>query len=326
MSYSFVIPPKFEVMWEAGDLIRRGALLINAQGGGIVAHLQETGALAAVQPLGSFLSPVTGISSVGSFVTGTIGVVQNEQIKRRIDRMQSMLGAMQGLQVANIATSIASLGVSAAGTAIVCQRIDKLRRDIQSTQDSVTAFRDEWRASELQQLLDRAMNRVERIDSASVRVDRKSLLTEAEQVLDETYGAMHGRLKLLFTQQSIPLDTLRLLLDGLAVTGGAQIKALFLLEEPMAAKDQSLRQFEKLARLTTEMPVDLLIDRLGGTATAESDAIDVAATLTETRLRVAGLPSLVDQLQKQGLATRAYLEAAEAESDAPLMFLPVDEE
>jgi hypothetical protein len=103
MTYSFVVPPELQAMWEAGKLIRRGALLINANGGGIVAHLQETGAFSAIQPLGSVLSSLTGVTSAGSLVTGAISVVQNEQIKRRIDVMQSMLGAMQGLQVATLA-------------------------------------------------------------------------------------------------------------------------------------------------------------------------------------------------------------------------------
>jgi hypothetical protein len=321
MTYSFVVPPELQAMWEAGKLIRRGALLINAHGGGIVAHLQETGAFSAIQPLGSFLSSMTGVASAGSFVTGAIGVVQNEQIKRRIDTMQSMLGAMHGLQVATLAGSIASLGVSAAGTAIVCQRLEKLRRDVQSTQDSVLAFRDEWRANELQQLLERATNRIERVDGAAARVDRKPLLTEAEQVLHETFDAMHNRVKLLYTREAIPIESLRLLLDGMAVAGGAQIKALFLLDESTAAKDQALRQFQKFARLTTDMPADLLAERMGGTEVAEQHARDVAVTLSETRHRIASLPSLVDQLDLQGISARGYLETAEAEADAPLMIL-----
>ena len=323
MTYSFVVPPELQAMWEAGKLIRRGALLINANGGGIVAHLQETGAFSAIQPLGSALSSLTGVTSAGSLVTGAISVVQNEQIKRRIDVMQSMLGAMQGLQVATLAGSIASLGVSAAGTAIVCQRLEKLRRDVQSTHDSVLAFRDEWRAYELQQLLERATNRVERVDGAAVRVDRRPLLTEAEQVLHETFDAMHNRVKLLYTREAIPIDSLRLLLDGMAVTGGAQIKALFLLDEPIAAKDQASRQFQKLTQLTTEMPADLLVGRLGGTDAAEQNARDVAVTLLETRHRVASLPSLVDHLGLQGISARSYIEVAEAEDDAPLMIMQV---
>jgi hypothetical protein len=311
-------------MWEAGKLIRRGALLINAHGGGVVAHLQETGAFSAIQPVGSVLSSLTGVNSAGSMVTGAISVVQNEQIKRRIDTMQSMLGAMQGLHVATLAGSIASIGVSAAGTAIVCDRLDKLRRDVQSTQDSVVAFRDEWRASELQRLLERATNRVERVDGAAARVDHMPLLSEAEQVLHETFDAMHSRVKLLYTQEAIPIDNLRVLLDGMAVTGGAQIKALFLLDEPMAAKDQALRQFQKLARLTTDMPADRLAERMGGTEVAEQHARDVAVTLSETRHRVASLPSLVDHLDQQGISARGYLEAAEAETDAPLMIMQVD--
>ncbi|MDO5759144.1 MAG: hypothetical protein Q4P24_17105 [Rhodobacterales bacterium] len=324
MTYSFDVPPDLQAMWESGKLIRKGALLINAHGGGIVAHLQETGALSAIQPLGSVLSSLTGVTSAGSLFTGAVSVVQNEQIKRRIDAMQSTLGAMHSLQVATLVGSIASLGVSAAGTAIVVRRLNKLRSDVQSTHDSVRAFRDEWRANELQQLLERATNRIERVDGAKARVDRRPLLTEAEQVLHETFDAMHNRVTLLYTQEAIPIDSLRLLLDGMAVTGGAQIKALFLLDEPMAAKDQALRQLQKLTRLTTELPADRLAERLGWTEAAEQNARDVALTLSETRHRVASLPSLVDHLNMKGISARSHLEAAEAEGDAPLMVMEVD--
>lgn len=186
------------------------------------------------------------------------------------------------------------------------------------------AFRDEWRANELQQLLERATNRIERVDGAAARVDRKPLLTEAEQVLHETFDAMHNRVKLLYTREAIPIESLRLLLDGMAVAGGAQIKALFLLDESTAAKDQALRQFQKFARLTTDMPADLLAERMGGTKVAEQHARDVAVTLSETRHRIASLPSLVDKLDLQGISARGYLETAEAEADAPLMILQVD--
>lgn len=37
MSYLFSVPPQYQALVEAGKLIRRGALLINSDGGGIVA-------------------------------------------------------------------------------------------------------------------------------------------------------------------------------------------------------------------------------------------------------------------------------------------------
>ncbi|MCE6967034.1 hypothetical protein [Cereibacter sphaeroides] len=324
MTYSFAIPLEFQAMWEAGKLIRRGALLINAHGGGIVAHLQETGALSAVQPLRSILSAITGATSMGSLLTGAVCIYQNEQIKHRIDAMQQTLGIMQGLQVATLAGSIASLGVSAAGTAIVCRRLELLRSEVQATQDSVQAFHEEWRANELQQLLERAANRVERVDSAVARIDGKTVLNEAEQVLHETFDAMHNRVRMIYARDAVSIEHLKLLLDGMAVAGGAQIKALFLLDDPMAVKDQAIWQFRKLASLTTAMPADVLAQRLGGTDESEKHARDFTVMLSEARNRVASLPSLVDQLDHRGISTRTYLEAAESQTEAPLMILPTE--
>lgn len=323
MIYSFAVPPELQASLAIGKVIRRGALLINANGGGIVAHLQETAALSKMA--GAFSNPLTMASSIGSLATGSINVLQNEQIKRRIDVMQEMLGTAQGLQIATLATSMAAIGVSAAGTALVCKRIDDLCKDLDRLESTVTSFRDEWRTAELQGLLEKAMTRVERIDSARKRGDGRPVLQEAEQVLHDVFDAMVGRGNTLFARQALPVDALRIILDGISISGSARIKALFILDEPESAKDTALRQLAKLGEMTMSMPADRLIGKLQGTEAAKDIAKQVMVTMSETRNRLASVPSLIDHLASIDLKPSAYLAAAEEEGEAPLMISTVIE-
>ncbi|SFQ05042.1 hypothetical protein [Tranquillimonas alkanivorans] len=323
MSYIFAIPPQYQALFEAGKLIRRGALLINAEGGGIVAHLQETSALAKIA--GSLVNPLAMVSQVGGLATGAISVVQNEQIKHRIETMQQMLGMMQGLQVATLATSLVGLGVSAAGTALVCQRIETLRRELQHLGEDVVAFRDEWRMTDLQNLLDRAMTRVERIGTARSRANARAVLEEADPVLHETFNAMMSRGKILMAADAISVDALRIVLDGLSISGSARTRALFLLDEPEEARTSAEAQTMAMTQLTLAMPADRLATKIADVSVPKDAALQIASIISETRHRTASIPSLIDHLAVRDIQPSAYLAAAEEEAEAPLMFFPVSE-
>lgn len=321
MAYTFDIPPNLRALYEAGQLVRKGALLINSKSGGIVAHLQETGGMASLLEFLPLVKTINSGSSIVAAVTGVVGVVQNEQIKRRIDTMQKMLESMQGMQLAGLLASVASLGVSAAGTALILRRFDGLRGDLVGVKDEVASFRVEWSAEELEKLIGRAQHKVERAQSARSRRDAKPLLHDADVVLDEVFDMMHRRVELIFRQDRIPTTALALLFDGMAMASAAHFKTLFLLEEPEAAKDLAQRQFRKFADLTIMMPADKLVGRLGQGSEAADQAQQFVRAISEARMRIASLPPLVDQLARQKISTARFIEAAEAEMDAPLLFL-----
>ena len=109
MSIPFDIPSQLRAAYEAGELVRRGGLLKDAATGRIVTHLQETGALQKVLQTGLSFDP-TGATSL-------IGMAQNTAIIGKLNAMQAMMGTLQVLQVASLASSVVGIGVTAASTA-----------------------------------------------------------------------------------------------------------------------------------------------------------------------------------------------------------------
>ena len=93
---------------QTGEITRFGAILKDTATGRIVGHVQETGVLQHLLEPALTLNPIAGPASL-------IGVAQNAQIQSTINAVQASLGTLQVLQIANLASSIAGLGVSAAG-------------------------------------------------------------------------------------------------------------------------------------------------------------------------------------------------------------------
>lgn len=322
MSYQFIIPPDLQSAFELGKIVRRGALLINADGGGIVAHLQETGAISA---LASTLSGVANpVAAVGNLVTGAVQVFQNEQIKSRIDLLQSSLGALQSLQVAALATSVFGLGVSIAGTMLICKRLDGLAAQSAAMRDEVAGLRGLLHADRMEESLVDVKTHVERIDSATARANPGPVLQAAEQALHEANGIFDHAFRKLAAGETIPTHALGVVLHGLTLTATVRIKSLFLMDEVQIARDAAERQLRNLGELTILLPQDLLARKIVGVDDGAMVASNLSKDLAEARDRLAGIPSLLDRLHSTGLRPSAYLAAAEREKDAPIMFLLPD--
>lgn len=316
-----MVPQQYQALWTAGKLIRRGALLIDPKAGRIVAHLQETAKFA--NGLGGATNPVSLALQVAQQGLGAVNTFQLEQVKSRLDTVTKMLGLTTTLQKATLATSVVGIGVSAAGTALVCQRIEGLRDDVTRLGNELSKFRDEWRLSELQTLLDKAMTRVERIGTAHVRTDQGTVLQEAETVLHDVFNASASRGKLLLAMDDVPIEVLQIIMNALLVSGAARVKALFLLEEAAEAKKAASSQVERLAGMTLAAPTDVLASKLTGVENAQEAAEQVSSIFSEARLQSASIPSLVDHLTSIDNSTREHVMIADTEEEAPLLFLPI---
>jgi len=318
--YGFAIPPEYELLYSAGKLIRRGALLINAEGGGIVAHLQETAALA--QQAASFAPPLNAAIQTVNAAASIAAVIQNQQIKHKLDVVQSILGTVQGLQIATLATSVVGIGVSAVGTAVLCHRIDSLRRDLGDLGKELTDFRNDWNTDQLETLLNAARTRLERLGSVSARRNPRMVLEEAEPVLHEVFNEFASRANKLLSGPNIPVTALRVVVDGLAISGGARLKALFLMDEAEEAARSARAQLTPLIQMTLSMPADRLADRLTNSTSPRDEAQALSALVSEMRYRAASIPPLIEHLRHSNFQPSAYLKAAEEEQSAPIMFVP----
>lgn len=285
---------------------------------------------------------LTSILSTGGLISGALSNLQNEQIKaqnRRIDRkvdkiqstldgvtttlddMQSSLGAIAGMQVASLAVSVASIGVSAAGTGLVLRRLERLRDELRETGARLGAFHKEWQQAEVDRLIEPAMSSIERVRDASFHRNPVPVLQAAEEGLQHSFNAISSRIGRVYSGTDVPIDAVRVLIDSLAMTGAAQIKALFLLDEPNAARAKARGQADKIMQLTMQMPPDRLADRFRADATTAAEAAELNAGLLETGYRIASIPPLLDSLAAMELSPQDYLRKAEEETVEPVMFL-----
>jgi hypothetical protein len=319
MTYEFMIPEQYRALIAAGKLVRRGALIIDPNARRIVGHLQETAQLA--QTVSGMANPVSAAMKVAELGMGAINTFQLEQVKKRLATMQEMLGVIEGLQVATLATSVVGIGVSAASAAIVCQRINLLRDDVTKLGKEVAEFRDEWRTTQLQELLDKAMTRVERLGSIRNRNNQHSVLQEAETVLHDVFTASLSRGKALLKMENIPVDALQIIVDGLMISGANRVKALLLLDEADEAKNVAAHQVKVFGELTVAMPSDALASKLGATKNPLDVAKQVSAIFSEARLQSASVPHLAEHLSSVGMKPSAFLKIADEEAESPLLFL-----
>ncbi len=314
-----MIPAKYQALLAAGKLVRRGALIIDPNAGRIIGHLQETARFA--KTVSGMANPLSAALKVAELGIGGINTVQLEQVKKRLATMQEMLGVIEGLQVATLATSVAGIGVSAASAAIVCHRINLLRDDVTKLGKDVAEFREEWRITQLQDLLDRAMTRVERVGSIRNRNDQRGVLQEAETVLHDVFTASLSRGKALLKMENIPVEALQIIIDGLMISGATRVKALLLLDEGEEAKNVAVQQVKVFGELSVAMPSDVLVSRLVAVKNPMEVAKQVSAIFSEARLQSASVPHLVAHLSSESMQPSDFLKVADEETENPIIFM-----
>lgn len=119
------------------NIVRYGAILKNSSTGRIVGHLKETGDMARLisnlplPPVTTLLNPVVlGIEAIDK-VTKSI---QIHGLQKSVAKVQETLEVLQLTTNVAVMSSMASLGISVAGFAVVNSKLNK----IESTLDGVT--------------------------------------------------------------------------------------------------------------------------------------------------------------------------------------------
>lgn len=303
--------------YHSGDLIRYGTILKDANTGRIVAHLQETGALQ--QAFSNTTSLLSGGLGPVSTATSAVSIVQNQQIKTRLDEIQSMLGGIQSLQLATLATSFVGIGVTVASTAMILSRLQTLGTDISRLEDKIDALPTAWRDMRIRETIVDVGTSLERLDESGVRTDATQMLQSVEEKLDRSFNMFADSLRQVTIEKALDADLLRALFAGLALCGGAQIKALVQLDEKEAAQSRAAKHTRKLEDLTWNMPEDVLSRKLPG---HRPTAHALAQDISELRLRFASREPLIANLIAQKIPGPLFLERAAAELEEPLLLLP----
>ena len=300
-----------------GSAEQIGMVVRDAASKKILAHLQETGATQGV--VGGLLNHGGGLVSSLSNPAGGLAsfatVVQNEQIKRRLDVMQSMLGGMQALQMATLVTAVAGIGVTVASTAILMSRLNEMDRHLSDIGDRIDLAREKGEDWDLNRTMGRMETYFDRLQEADTARNAEPIVRRAEEELHVGFRELSGGVETVLARRSLDAEYLTLLFSMLSVCASAQIRSLMWLDELNAVQSRGRSLVQLLQRLTQAMPQDVLAERL-----SRPEAVSDLDSLTQQiRLRLASVPGLALALQKNGVGGRDYLEQAAAEEEEPLL-------
>lgn len=310
MSIPFEIPSQFLPSFYAGELARYGTILKDVGTGQIVGHLQETGVLQKALQTGLSLDP-TGVTSL-------IGVAQNTAMMSKLNAMQAMMGTVQTLQIASLASSVIGIGITAATAAMILNRLGAIDNTLSSIENSTAALPSKWREMDLRKKLVNVRTAVERLQEAEVRSDSEDVVRRVEEKLSYAFDELHDGICNVVIEVRVDAGLLRSLFAGLALCGSAQIKSLVWLDLKEAAEHRARQQFTKLQELAFRMPRDVMADRITGGADA---ALGMSRNCSEIRLRVASQPDLARALIVRGIHGREYVERLQNEDSEPLFIL-----
>lgn len=313
MSIPFVIPAEYLARVAGGELIRYGAILKDAHTGQIVAHLQETGVVQNLLKTGLSFNPASG--SVASL----IGVAQNAIISKKLDALQAMMGTMQTLQIATLASSVIGIGVTAAGTALIIERLNVVGKTLEEIEGSVASLPAKWREMDLRNKIVNLKTTIERLQEAEFRPDAASVMQGVEERLAYIFDELHQGTCSIVLEVEVDARVLQTMLAALSLCGNTQIKSLLWLDMKEAAEFRARQQCSKLQDLAFLMPRDVMADRLEGGA---EQALSFSQDCSEIRMRLASQPALVRSLVEQDIDGRAFVERVQDEDGEPLLILP----
>lgn len=313
----FQIPHQFIAAWNSGALQQVGALLKDVDTGQIVAHLQETGVFQ------KSISSLAGgpIGMAASALGQGVGVFQNHQMGKQLTAIQSSLGTMQTIQTLTAVSSVVGIGVTVASTAIILSKLKTIDHKIASLEQSLAKLPSEWRALNLRKTLGDVETQLERLQEVPARKDATPVLHKVEEQLHCGFNALHTGVRQVIAEVEIDAEMLQTLLAALAISGSAQIKALYQMDETKAALQRSQTQSRRMQELALEMPRDKLCQRLIG---GEETALQIAEQASQVRLIMASRPALTQRLISLDVPGHAYLKRLEDEQESPLLVLAAD--
>lgn len=309
-SIPFKIPSEFLTDFAAGNVVRSGALLKDLNTGKIVGHLQETGVLS------NALNAPLSFDPTGA--TGLIGVAQNAQLNKKLNQLQSVVGNIELLQIANLASSVVGVGVTVASTALILNRISQLSEKMYTLENSIQSLPKQYKQLNLRTIMVEVKTSLQRFENSKDRKDRVSVISKAEEKLHYCFDQIIDGVNYLCECEDIDLLFLSSLLASASICGSAQTKALMWMDEVAHGKLQAERQYYAFEQINLKMPHDLLKAK---TASNSATIDTFFSDLREIRYRIGSNSHLMQKLIELQLSGAEYLKALESEKKQPILVL-----
>lgn len=334
----YKVPEDFLQAVTQGEAEVIGAVIKETVSGRIMGHMQQTSAgqnflIRALQGLpgaaGGEFSPL-----------GMLTAYQNYQIGQKIEGLRQGVELLKGLQIGTLALSGINLGVSIAGFAMVLSRLRAMEGQLDNLMISVAAVTEDRREDDLRSLLGELMDKLGRADDL---LSLKDLSRMADGLVDG-FGRLSGQFEMIFrrdgavhaleTLSAQKLERLWIAAAALRLCQDSTLRLLFLMDELEYARRFANRQAgslldlfdtfrpEEYSRLMTPVSEDwqqTLADR----AEMRKRCMILSDGLRGGVEGVAGQGALAQSLLDGGISGRRWLEAAEAEQEAPFQFLEV---
>ena len=299
-----------------------GSIIQYTTSGRIVGHLQETSALSSLVSSGSLALPQSAL--------GAVNVVQNEQIKAAVSVVQS-------LQVANLALNGLSIGVSVAGTAMLARRIARVEQKIEAILPELVSVRrgiEDLRAERIAEDFASLRTLAGQVEEAwlpsSTRAEWMAIARDAHFLADS------------FERRAHDLGDANSLLAGEPFVEAFALASELRVTARLASGQDDMARQAAAVRTNTllELGCPVRLGRLilsampdnGDAATPRwQERIDqlteelspIVAASRARELSAAATSETLQELARQEISGREWLEASRSDDRTPLIFLPV---
>jgi len=294
----------------SGDAEVVGAIIKEVASGKILAHVQPT------QGFFNVLSQAGGsLVQTGFSPLGAIGVVQSEQIKSGVARLEQGLGLIQNLQFVNMALTGIGLGISIAGFAVMNMRLNAIENNLGTLREEVREIGSLIQAAEIRRLFSEIRAALKDLDSVTTRTDHLALASSLQRQLSTHVSSLNDLLmEAIAIQKETSLSMERLdliwtLSSAKWLCEDAELRALFVSEDMEHVDEYAARYIEDNLRCLDQVNLDAMARLV---ASGENDLEKAVAK----RREAAGLADniangfgkAVENLSQQQSLSRALLE------------------
>lgn len=173
-----------------------GAMIHSTETGVILGHMQQTAGLL------SMFARITGGAASGGFHPIEVAVsdaaqfgalVQNEQIKGKLDALQQSLALTQSRQYASLAVSGLGLGVSLAGFAIMSKRLTAIEKQLSVVGQERGAITQDQRDDELRDIFAEIEADLQQVDLLGMMEAQARAPTALQMSLARNAHKLHRR-------------------------------------------------------------------------------------------------------------------------------------
>ncbi len=364
----FIIPDKFAADIANGTIKRFGTLLI--EGNKIRGHVQEASLLQqilfSINPSAFFfgsgnlassiganvqLSQIKGMLSVLKLLPASVfldstNLVSSVAANVQLQQIKNMLGGLQLLGSATLAASVAGIGISAVGFALVNKKLNFLQQKITTIESAIQqanislkylAVRQKSRDfAKLQALLAQGEEAWSRSDKFSIWKKLAYHLMEEDQYYRLLLGdSQVGRSLLL--EDTFPLEESVALFDAFLAVTSSRLQALLLINECEAAKHYA-EDVDRWYRKAFDhiSPIDIVSCKAPFESRQTKRKLEdvkhemlqktkpFMGTVREIQLNTATRPQLIQALSEQNIDGYAYIRALRQETASPILILPDD--